>query len=186
MGLEVALQCDPRPVDLPTVFCSRHGDMRRTFELLETLARDEPLSPTSFGLSVHNAVGGMLSIALASHAAMTAIAGGVATVPAGILEACSLLSRGAPEVLLVAHDEPPPDAYQQFRDEEEVVYAWAWRMTQPTDVSYALTLELAGTPAMGATPVEPLGLEILRCFLLGVQERRLQRRGQTWRWRRYA
>jgi hypothetical protein len=185
MALEAALQCDPGS-GLPAVFCSRHGDVGRTLELLEAQARDERVSPAAFGLSVHNAIGGLLSIATGSQATMTAIAAGIATVPAGILEACGLLAEGSPDVLLVAYDEPLPALYAEFRDDAEVPYAWAWRMAQADGPSYTLTTETSEEPGEAAPPVEPLGLELLRCFLVGTETRQLRRGGQAWRWRRHG
>jgi hypothetical protein len=68
MALEVAYQCLGEQIDVPTVFCSRHGEAARSVDLLLDLAKGEPLSPTSFGLSVHNATGGLFSIARRDHA----------------------------------------------------------------------------------------------------------------------
>jgi hypothetical protein len=185
MALEAALQCDPGN-SLPAVFCSRHGDVGRTLELLESQARDEPVSPAAFGLSVHNAIGGLLSIATGSQATMTAIAAGVATVPAGILEACALLAEGSPDVLLVVYDEPLPGLYAEFRDDAEVPYAWAWRMVPAAEPAYSLTAETPEGPGEAAPPVEPLGLELLRGFLAGAKTKQLRRGAQAWRWRRHG
>src|SRR5262249_34348958 len=58
------------------VFCSRHGEFRRTLGLLQSIARREESSPAEFSLSVHNALVGLLSIATGNHAGHTAIAAG--------------------------------------------------------------------------------------------------------------
>ena len=64
MALQVAWRCQPDPaVAMPLVFASRHGDVARTYEMLAGLARGEPLSPTHFGLSTHNAIAAQYSIA---------------------------------------------------------------------------------------------------------------------------
>src|SRR4051812_6705411 len=47
---------------MPLVYVSRHGDLNRTLGLLQDLALGEPLSPTAFSLSVHNATAGLFSI----------------------------------------------------------------------------------------------------------------------------
>jgi hypothetical protein len=49
--------------DVPLVFASRHGDVARSMDLLGALVSDQPLSPTGFGLSVHNAIAALYSIA---------------------------------------------------------------------------------------------------------------------------
>ena len=48
--------------DLPIVFSSRHGDLPKTSTLLADLADKNALSPTAFGLSVHNAIPSLFSI----------------------------------------------------------------------------------------------------------------------------
>ncbi|TAK91865.1 MAG: 3-oxoacyl-ACP synthase [Burkholderiaceae bacterium] len=77
------------PVDLPLrlVYASRHGDMRQTINLLSALADDEPLSPTAFGMSVHNAIAGMWSIQRQDRSAASAISAGESTLHSGLLEA---------------------------------------------------------------------------------------------------
>ena len=59
MALEVAYRCLGDRCDVPTVFSSRHGETSRSVDLLTDLAKGLPLSPTTFGLSVHNAAGGL-------------------------------------------------------------------------------------------------------------------------------
>ena len=48
--------------NMPIIFSSRHGDIHKTSDLLHCIAQDEELSPTAFGLSVHNAVPSLFSI----------------------------------------------------------------------------------------------------------------------------
>ena len=63
VSLHCALEAsDHHQGDLPCVFSSRHGDLNRTTKLIENVANQEELSPTQFGLSVHNAVSGLYSI----------------------------------------------------------------------------------------------------------------------------
>ena len=60
--------------DLPLVFISRHGETPRTLDILSDLANEQPLSPTQFSLSVHNAVIGLWSILRGETSEMTALA----------------------------------------------------------------------------------------------------------------
>ena len=59
---------------LPLVFISRHGETPRTFDILSDLAAEQPLSPTQFSLSVHNAIIGLWSIMRGETSEMTALA----------------------------------------------------------------------------------------------------------------
>src|SRR5690606_29064925 len=134
---------------MPVVFCSRHGDVSRAVLLLEQLAREGQVSPTGFGLAVHNASAGLFSIARADLSNHIAVAGGPASVEHGVVEACSLLADGAAEVLLVVYDEALPAPLDGFADCVGQPYAWAWTMRAPK--LDAIGLEYDAAPA-GAAP----------------------------------
>lgn len=108
---------------LPLVFASRHGETPRTFDILSDLAAEQPLSPTQFSLSVHNAVIGLWSILRGETSEMTALAAAGDGLEHGLIEACALLNEGAPAVLLVITEEQPPDAYASWIDDVPFPYA---------------------------------------------------------------
>ena len=108
---------------LPLVFASRHGETPRTFDILSDLAAEQPLSPTQFSLSVHNAVIGLWSILRGETSEMTALAAAGDGLEYGLIEACALLNEGAPAVLLVITEEQPPDAYASWIDDVPFPYA---------------------------------------------------------------
>ena len=100
---------------LRLVFASQHGELGYTVALLRALAAGEPLSPTLFSLSVHNAAAGLLSTARADRAASTAVAAGEETLGYALLEAhCQLLAEPHTPVLVVYGDAPLPDEYRRF------------------------------------------------------------------------
>ena len=165
MALQVAWRCQPDDArDMPLVFASRHGDILRSHVMLAELARDEPLSPTSFGLSTHNAIAAQYSIARVLQGNYLAVSAGRASVEAAIIEAQALLADGAASVLVVMYDGPTPDQYAPYRDEPEAWYAWAWRIVPARAELPTYSLE-AGTPAASASL--PHGLDVLRFFLAG-------------------
>ncbi len=86
---------------MPLVYASRHGETTRNFALLSDLANAQPLSPTQFSLSVHNAIVGLWSIFQGDPSEMTAIAAEGDGLEHAVLEAALLLNEGAPAVLLV-------------------------------------------------------------------------------------
>ena len=108
---------------LPLVFASRHGETPRTFDILSDLAAEQPLSPTQFSLSVHNAVIGLWSILRGETSEMTALAAAGDGLEHGLIEACALLNEGAQAVLLVITEEQPPDAYASWIDDVPFPYA---------------------------------------------------------------
>ncbi|HKY09480.1 MAG TPA: beta-ketoacyl synthase chain length factor [Candidatus Binatia bacterium] len=186
MALEVAYRCLGKKTDVPLVFSSRHGEAARSAELLLELADGAPLSPTSFGLSVHNAVAGLFSIARADHANSAALAAGKSTVESAVIEACGLLSEGAPDVLLVVYDCPLPQVYAGFQDCVEQPYAWAWLMKPASDNFYSLRWAAAENIAQPNGNGLPAGLEILRFQLRGDSslERLCDKR--RWQWMHHA
>lgn len=190
MALEVAYDCLAGRTGVPTVFCSRHGEVSRAVDLLGELAKGEALSPTAFGLAVHNASAGLFSIARADRANHIALAGAASTVEHGVIEACGLLADGAPMVLLVAYDCPLPAPLDHFEDCDEQSFAWAWLMTAAGDDVMSLALDPAPTrPAAedasdaGATPA---ALAVLRFQLSGAARHEYISGRQRWTWTRDA
>lgn len=202
MALEAAYACLPEPVvasDLPVIFASRHGECARSVELLQELAQHAPLSPTSFSLSVHNANGGLWSIARGDRSNNIAIAAGSSTVEHALIEACGLLADGAQQVLLVMADNPPPEVFAAYADCAEQSFAWAWLLQAGTGagadtdidagerLSLSWTAEDGGSASASATDIAaPGGLDILRFFLRRDAELTRVAGGRRWRWSRRA
>jgi Beta-ketoacyl synthase, N-terminal domain len=186
MALEVAYRCLNGKKDVPTIFCSRHGESARSVELLLDLSNGVPLSPTSFGLSVHNAIGGLFSIARGDRANHTAIAGGNSTIEHGVIEACSLLAEQEPAVLLVAYDCPLPDVYSSFQDCREQPYAWAWLLKPPLEERFSLAWSAAAECAPRTIERPPPGLDILRFYLRNEAVLERISDGHRWLWTRHA
>lgn len=183
MALEVAYECIGQDADVPTVFCSRHGEVSRSIELLRDLARGEPLSPTAFGLAVHNASAGLFSIARADRANHVALAAGSATLEHAVIEACSQLADGVPMVLLVACDMALPSPYQRFEDCDEQPFAFAWAMVAAE--SEPVRLSWRGQSEADVSRV-PGGLDVLR-FQLGEGAPLVRdAAGKRWTWSRDA
>jgi len=186
MALEVAYRCLGDRRDVPTVFSSRHGDTSRSVELLTDLAKGLPLSPTTFGLSVHNATGGLFSIARGDHAGSSALAAGLSSVEHAVVEACGLLADGAAEVLLVVYDRPLPALYAAYQDCHEQPFAWAWLMQPPAGDVVSLSWSKAEEPESASAERWSAGLEILRFYLR--RDRSLERvcQRRRWLWSRHA
>lgn len=166
MALQVAWRCQPDDgKDVPLLFASRHGDLPRTFDMLSELAAGQPLSPTHFGLSTHNAIAAQYSIARGLTGNYLAVSAGAESVEAAAVEAAALLADGAPAVLLVSYDLPTPDPYGAFRDEPEAAYAWAWRLAPARSGIPVLTLHPDAGEAPAAAGALPHGLDVLRFFL---------------------
>lgn len=197
LAIQVACWCEQpgEEAQVPMVFASRHGDVMRSIELLQALVAGEPLSPTAFGLSVHNAVAALYSIARRNRANYQAIAAGEATVEAALVEACALLAEGAPEVRVVVYDSQLPDVYAGFRQQPDPYYAWCWRVIparEDGDAAWQLAWEPSTTAAALPEPARardalPHGLALMR-FLLAPAPATLalQDGPLCWRWTRHG
>ncbi|GAC1318870.1 MAG: hypothetical protein NVS3B11_00880 [Collimonas sp.] len=198
MALEAAYRCLNGKADVPTVFCSRHGECVRSVELLADLAQDQPLSPTSFSLSVHNAAAGLFSIARQDQASHAALAAGHSGVEHAVIEACGLLADGASEVLLVVYDGFLPEIFEEYRDCREQPFAWAWLMQSAqaagTESRSTIALswngpagdELGAMEQASGSGRQPAGLEVLGFYLRKDPELIRTIDSRRWRWVRLA
>lgn len=118
---------------MPMIFASRHGETTRSFQLLRDVATQQALSPTSFALSVHNAIAGQWSIIRKETQETIALAGAEDTLEHAIQEACLLMSAGAPQVLVVLAEERPPTAYAPWIDDVPFSYVIALRLSAGSD-----------------------------------------------------
>lgn len=183
MALEVAYACLGGRTGIPIVFCSRHGDVSRAVALLHDMVSGEPLSPTAFGMSVHNAIAGMLTIARSDQANHIALAAGSGSVEHAVIEACGLLADGEPMVLLVACDSPLPELFASYEDCVEQAHAWAWLMTPAADKVVTLDWSASDTaPSSGM----PAGLEVARFHLRAAPSMERCDGRLRWRWARNA
>lgn len=95
--------------ELPLFVGSALGQIQTSKHLIE-LFLDHDSSPLAFQGSVHNAVAGVLSIALSNKKPSSSIAAGADTLFATLLEALTYLDRQTcPQVLVLVGDERPPE-----------------------------------------------------------------------------
>lgn len=189
IALQTAYWCQSaETADIPLIFASRHGDIQRTYEMLEALGRKEPLSPTHFGLSIHNAVVAQYSIARQLKQNYLAVAAGQSTAEAAIIEAQGLLEEGADEVLVVMYDGLLPGPYQFFGDESTAEYAWAWRLKKTETEANSFSLTILGSEQAGSSveSVLPHGLEVMRFMLSDEKSMDFHDGSRRWRWQRHV
>ena len=129
------------------VFSSRNGNVTQMLSLLQSLAVGEPVSPTGFGMSVHNALAGMLSIITKNREAHTAIAAGNESLCMGLLEALMLLEEDPTEPVLLVHcDETLPEFYAPFQDLSVPVGAVAMLLRAAGPEAETLSFGFTGQP----------------------------------------
>jgi len=129
----VAKQClgDTKPV--ATVFCSAHGEGERTFELLDAIATNTPLSPNTFSLSVHNAIAGLFHIFNGEPAPSVALAAGQDGIGVAFSEGWGMLAEhGSGEALVVLYDDAMPAPFGVGEDAPAAGVAAAFRLSLDT------------------------------------------------------
>ncbi|MEA3083936.1 MAG: hypothetical protein QOC89_1633 [Paraburkholderia sp.] len=197
VALKVAHDCVTQD-DIRVVFASRHGELRRTTDILRAISAGEPVSPTAFSLSVLNAMTGVFGIARGDRSAASAISAGAETLGYALLEAYAQYTAqpGSP-VLLVYADEPADPAYGAIEDE---VQGGAIAILLGGEAAMGqLVCTLAGHPdntsgagktshttdAAAALPAESFATQsqaLLHCLETG-KPAVWQGAGATWHWR---
>ena len=123
LAVQLALQLLARWQPRHLICVSRHGELPRTFTLLQKLIQQQPLSPTDFSMSVHNTVAGLTTIVGQQPLPASSLAAGVDSFQAGLLEACATLRAASGPVLLLYFEGALPDFYQPWVRVSEPVHA---------------------------------------------------------------
>lgn len=163
---------------IPLVFASRHGETPRTLGILSELAQDQPLSPTQFSLSVHNAIIGLWSIQRGDTSEMTALAAEGDGLEQALLEAATLLGEGASGVLLIVTEETPPELYRPYIDDVPFPYALAL-LLRPGD-----EWQLRLAQGSGQRSAWPHALELIRALAGDTNSLQHHWKRRQWNWSR--
>jgi hypothetical protein len=170
--------------EVATVFASRHGNINESIDLLDRLAERQPLSPTVFSHTVHNAQAGLFSIAAANRRASSSIAAQSDSFACGYLEALTLLERDPDRpVLLVTGDVPLAPTFAPLVEEPAGSYALGLLLTRDGDGT-RLAFGRA-TEGDGPGPARwPDAIEFLRWYLSGEPRLVLGSARRPWKWHR--
>lgn len=177
--------------ELPQIYCSRHGDLLRSTELLQQIVKQEPLSSMNFGLSVHNAVAGNLSILQHNTQPMTSVAAGADGIVCAMIEAVTQSAETGQDVVLLVYDETVPELYEfTTRGESSVAFAFALRIGQGQDYELSWPADLVEnnvqkrlTPSSAEAHL-PTELQFLAWLLSTCNGpwTQMSREGAQWQW----
>ncbi|HEY9319169.1 MAG TPA: beta-ketoacyl synthase chain length factor [Achromobacter sp.] len=170
---------------MPLVFASRHGETTRNFGLLQSLAADEPLSPTAFGLSVHNAIAAQWSIIRRETTESIALSVEDDGLEHAFIEGAMLFAQGHEDVLVVLAEERPPAPYAPWIDDVPYTYATAFHLRPGTEWTLAMAATPNGTPP-DAAQAWPNPLNLLRHLTLKTPAWTHQNHARRWTWTRTA
>ncbi|GAB4259673.1 MAG: hypothetical protein Kow0065_09740 [Methylomicrobium sp.] len=170
-------------VPIPAVFSSCHGELAKTFAMMQQLEAGEEISPTSFSLSVHNAIAGLFSMIWRNKLECTVLAPGEEGIAPAFIEAAGLFSEGAEQVLLVFYDDPlvpfyPAAPYKLSVDRS---LAFAMRVAKQGGRE---ALRLTQLPVAGDDGEQPVQLPIFIEFLSNPETTSLvlKTARHSWRW----
>ncbi len=124
--------------DCPLVYASHDGEINRSFELWQSLFREQTVSPASFGLSVHNALAGQWSMLRQDMSENTALAADKDCLENALAEAYALLHEGAGRVWVVLADEPLHGGYAVAAERAPFAYALAMVLEPGSDYRISL------------------------------------------------
>lgn len=163
----------------PLVLVSHDGEINRSFDLWRDLLSEQgAVSPTSFGLSVHNALAGQWSMLRGDMSENTALAAAEGAWETAVSEAAAILADGAERVLVAAVDEPLREAAQPA---VRAPFAYAVAALLEAGGDWSLRHEAAAdVPAAGYWGA----LDWVRQTLSGSCDWSVAYRGGGWRWTR--
>jgi hypothetical protein len=184
--LTTAFECcpDSERSEARTVFASRHGNINESIDLVESIARKQPISPTRFSHTVHNAQAGLFSIAAQNRQTSSSIAALEDTFACGYIEALTHLQR-EPEraVLLVVADVPLAPTFARLVDEPAASYGVSLLLATAGE-GPAISFGAAAADARSRKPPWPDAAEFLRWLLVGESHLCLGSGCRRWRWER--
>ncbi|WP_051908668.1 beta-ketoacyl synthase chain length factor [Candidatus Odyssella acanthamoebae] len=131
--------------DLPWVVSSRHGDYQRTQNLLTELSTQEPISPTNFSLSVHNAIAGQFAIATGNKQPQTVLAAGPKSFELGLLEAFCLQQELGQPVGYIYYDQALPQPYEPELSTDKICIAMILTDIAPRNKEPAIQITYTAT-----------------------------------------
>lgn len=179
-------QCDNVDGYLPVVFSSTHGELAKSLEMIKLIEAGEEISPTTFSLSVHNAIAGLFSIAFGNTAEITVLASGEDGIASAFIESLGLLQAGAQKVLMVFYDEPLPDFYpaEPFQLSTDSRCAVALKIAKDGE---GQAMQFQRGEQCGYIGEQPVQLPLFRQFLSGTDRQlHINTLKNSWHWQKLS
>lgn len=157
-------QCVKDQAPCPAIYCSSYGEYQRAEVILRDIAEANAVSPTAFGLSVHNAIAGQASIYFDNKEPMLAIAPAAHDYLSAFVDALGFLAEGKPSVLLVFYEEKAPEFFAPYCTSTDFPCALALRLSAPQAGKKAWNLDYLGEGQQSIDAMPAL-LQLIRFFV---------------------
>lgn len=124
------------------LFCSRHGELHRTVQLLQQIVSNDELSPMAFAQSVHNTSSGLFGIANKMPIPTNSIAATHYLTEQGWIEAFAYLQKHpSHRLLMIVFDETIPFQYSQYTPNyADIAFALVLTSAQHSDAGQLVSL----------------------------------------------
>ncbi len=129
--------------DMPVVYASANSEINRSFALWQSLLQEGEVSPTSFSLSVHNALVGQWSEFRQVKNETTAISARRDNLETALMEAYLLLNEGHQQVLVVVAESP---LYAQYNARPVMRQPFAYALAMVVEKGEQYQLKLTENP----------------------------------------
>lgn len=182
-----AIPCIPENKQFPSIFSSVHGELAKSFAMMEQIEAGEEISPTAFSLSVHNAIAGLFSMVFKNNRESTVVASGEEGMACAFIEALGLLQEGEKQVLIVLYDEPlvsfyPSAPYQLSTDNSAAIALLISDSGEGTPLSLKYLPDLIDNDG-NEEGEQPLQIPLLMNFLDSSQKKlTVQASEHSWCW----
>jgi hypothetical protein len=169
-AFRVAHLCAEGDREIPSIFCSHSGEIRRTDQILHAIASSDEVSPSAFSLSIHNAIAGQYSILCDNTQPTISIAPSGNGYLSAFAEALGCLSLGAGSVMVICYEDSIPEFYEPYISSVASPTAIAMRLRRPQSTDERqYNLEFAHDVQSNADLEVPL-LALIRFFVQQSQE----------------
>lgn len=185
MALKVADDCAGTQKRTRVVFASRHGELRRTTDILRDIEAGKPVSPNAFSLSVLNAMSGLFGILRQDRSAATAVSAGAQTLGYALLEAHAQYADEPGSPVLVVYADEPADARYGALEQEVERGAFAL-LLDPDEAPQGQLACSVTRDASASTREFATQSEALRHCLTEGERAAWRSSGGTWQWSWHA
>ena len=181
---EAAWELTEQDENLPVVYASSNSEINRSFALWQTLLQEGDVSPTSFSLSVHNALVGQWSEMRQVKTETTAITAQQDNLETALLKAYLLLNDGYEKVLVVISESP---LYAEYNAQpiKRQPFAYALAMVVEKGTQYRLSLHSQADESVSFSANLDNGLNwVKQQHLAQSQWQTPSSRGGYWQWQK--